>query len=103
MADREVIQTYAMRLLAMGNPKRLEILAILNEDEMSVCDLAEQLGMGQSSLSQHLARLRQAGLVTTRRDGQLIFYRSARPCLLELLKDWSRQLSAPRPAPAVRR
>ena len=51
MADREMIQAYAMRLLAMGNPKRLEILAILNEEEMSVCDLAEQLGMGQSSLS----------------------------------------------------
>jgi ArsR family transcriptional regulator, virulence genes transcriptional regulator len=92
-----------MRLLAMGNPKRLEILAILHEEEMSVCDLANRLGIGQSSLSQHLARLRQAGLVTTRRERQLIFYRAARPCLAELLTNLSRQFPASRSAPLIRR
>lgn len=61
-----------MKLLA--NENRLMILCQLADGEKSVGELAALIGLGQSPLSQHLARLRQDGLVTTRRDGQSIYY-----------------------------
>ena len=68
----------AARLLAaLGQSKRLMALCRLMETEMSVGALAEAVGLGQSALSQHLARLRDLGLVATRREGQTIYYRLA--------------------------
>lgn len=64
-------------LALMGNPKRLLILCRLAEAEMSVGVLAGAVGLSPSALSQHLARLRAAGVVDTRRDGQTIHYRLA--------------------------
>ncbi|TPL88666.1 metalloregulator ArsR/SmtB family transcription factor [Mesorhizobium sp. B2-3-12] len=62
-------------LEAVGNPTRLLILAILLDGEISVNALSEKLGFPytQSALSQHLAKLRRAGLVDTRRDGHSIY------------------------------
>lgn len=62
-------------LKAMANIKRLEILLYLSQNETSVGDLQQKIGLSQSALSQHLAVLRQAGLVQTRRNRQQIFYR----------------------------
>lgn len=68
----------AARLMAaLGQPKRLMALCRLVDTEMSVGALAESVGLGQSALSQHLARLRDLGIVATRRDGQTIYYRLA--------------------------
>jgi DNA-binding transcriptional ArsR family regulator len=61
----------------LSNPKRLMILCQLLDGEKSVMSLVEAIGISQSALSQHLAKLRAAGLVATRRDAQTIFYRSA--------------------------
>ena len=61
-------------LKIISNPQRLAILCCLREHEMSVGELASFLEMGQSSLSQHLAKLRDCGLVETRRDQQMIYY-----------------------------
>ena len=61
-------------LALMGNARRLMILCRLVEGEASVGELAAYVGLGQSALSQHLARLREAGLVATRREAQSIFY-----------------------------
>ncbi len=70
----------AARLLAaLGQSKRLMALCRLMDTEMSVGALAEAVGLGQSALSQHLARLRDLGIVATRRDGQTIYYRLASP------------------------
>jgi DNA-binding transcriptional ArsR family regulator len=57
-------------LRAMGNPQRLRILLLLAERERSVIELEALVGLSQSAVSQHLARLRQTGLVRFRRDGQ---------------------------------
>lgn len=65
----------AHRLSLMANAKRLLILCTLGDKEMSVGALQASLGISQSSLSQHLSRLRQAEILSTRRDGQMIFYR----------------------------
>lgn len=64
-------------LTAMANPKRLLILCHLLDQELSVNQLSELVGLGQSPLSQHLGKLRALRLVATRRDGQMILYRLA--------------------------
>lgn len=70
----------ASRLLkAMSNGHRLLILCQLGQKELCVSDLVEVVGLSQSALSQHLARLRRDGLVRTRRDAQTIYYSLASP------------------------
>ena len=61
-------------LKALANRWRLMILCELHMGERSVTQLQNVVGLGQSALSQHLARLREDGLVTTRREAQTIFY-----------------------------
>lgn len=67
----------AQLLAALGQPKRLMVLCMLVDREMSVGALAEAVGLSQSALSQHLAKLRDLGIVATRRDAQTIYYRLA--------------------------
>src|SRR4051794_34595114 len=62
-------------LRAAADPTRLRILLLLKAEELSVAELQEILVMGQSTLSTHLAQLKQAGLVEDRRTGKNIFYR----------------------------
>jgi DNA-binding transcriptional ArsR family regulator len=61
-------------LKALGNARRLMILCQLVEGEKSVGELVRRIGLSQSALSQHLARLRRDGLVSTRRSAQTIYY-----------------------------
>lgn len=62
-------------LKAMSNERRLMILCHLAKGEHSVNALCDLIGMSQSALSQHLAKLRHDDLVTTRREAQTIYYR----------------------------
>lgn len=67
----------SVRLLgALANQKRLMILSHLFQGELSVNTLAQKVQLSQSALSQHLAKLRKVGIVSTRREGQTIFYKS---------------------------
>lgn len=59
---------------ALAHPVRLSILEVLREDEACVCHLEATLGQRQAYISQQLARLRDAGLVVSRRDGLNVFY-----------------------------
>lgn len=61
-------------LKAMANRHRLMILCELHKGERSVGTIQEAIGLSQSALSQHLARLREDNLVKTRRESQTIFY-----------------------------
>ncbi|HKK55214.1 metalloregulator ArsR/SmtB family transcription factor [Marinobacter sp.] len=61
-------------LKLLSNEHRLMILCILGEAEMSVGDLNERIPLSQSALSQHLANLRRAGLVSTRKESQTVYY-----------------------------
>ena len=75
----------AAMLRALGNERRLMIVCKLSEwGEANVSTLAEALGLSQSALSQHLTRLRERGIVTSRRDSQTIWYRIADPRIEEL-------------------
>lgn len=71
---REQASKAASFLKAMSNENRLLILCHLGEQEMSVSELNARIDLSQSSLSQHLARLRKDGLVITRRESQTIYY-----------------------------
>jgi len=72
-------------LRALANERRLMILCKLVEwDEGNVTALAEAVGISQSALSQHLARMRDEGLVTFRRESQTLWYRIADPRIEQL-------------------
>jgi ArsR family transcriptional regulator, virulence genes transcriptional regulator len=68
-----------------ASPRRLEILAILLVEEVSVNNLSARLGISQSALSQHLALLRAHNAVDVRRDSQLVFYRCDKPEIRKLM------------------
>lgn len=61
-------------LKALSNERRLMVICALYQGEKSVGELEKIVGLSQSALSQHLARLRRDGLVNTRRDAQTIYY-----------------------------
>ncbi len=86
-------QRYAAVGRALADPKRLCVLESLAIGELSVTDLSERVGCHVPNMSQHLAVLRSAGLVTTRREGSTIFYRLSDPRVLEayrLIQDIAR-------------
>ena len=68
---------------ALGDPKRLCVLESLATGERSVSDLSTSAGCNVPNMSQHLAVLRSAGLVVTRRAGSTVYYRLADPRVLE--------------------
>lgn len=77
----------ASRLLkSLANAQRLRILCLLATGERNVGELNDLLDVSQSALSQHLARLREDGLVTTRRQAQMIHYRLASGPAKRLIK-----------------
>jgi len=68
---------------ALADPKRLCVLECLSAGERSVRELSAEAGCQVPNMSQHLAVLRHAGLVTTRRDGSTVYYRLADARVLE--------------------
>jgi ArsR family transcriptional regulator, virulence genes transcriptional regulator len=75
----------ATLLRTLANERRLLILCQLGEGELSVGALQQRLRLSQSVLSQHLAVLRDEGVVATRRQSQTIFYRIANPAAAQLM------------------
>ena len=78
--DRQRTATVAR---ALSDPKRLCVLETLAGGERSVGELSRDVGCQVPNMSQHLAVLRTAGLVTARREGQTVFYRLADPRVLD--------------------
>jgi ArsR family transcriptional regulator len=76
-------QRFAAVGRALSDPKRLCVLESLAIGELSVGDLSTRVGCHVPNMSQHLAVLRSAGLVSTRREGSTVFYRLADPRVLE--------------------
>jgi ArsR family transcriptional regulator len=75
----------AALLKALAHEARLMVLCQLLAGEHSAGALQQSSGLSQSALSQHLARLRDEGLVATRRDAQTIYYRLAEPNVIRVL------------------
>lgn len=80
---------------AYAHPTRLQILDILSQDEACVCHLTAILGQRQAHVSQHLRVLKDANLVTNRREGLMVYYRLAdarAAAIVSLLKELQRRV-----------
>jgi len=81
--DAEKITQTADVIKAMAHPVRLEMLYALKSGEWCVCDLQALSKLDMSTVSKHLSVLKQAGLVTARKDKNWMIYALARPCVLD--------------------
>ena len=84
VADRgdELFELHARLCKVLTDPKRLQILAFLEDGRRSVNEMAVKLGIRPSTVSQHLALMRQSGLLATERQGTTIYYSLAYPEIL---------------------
>ncbi len=73
--DTEIYELQADVCLALANPKRIQIINLLKSGELSVGEMTKAMGINKANLSQHLTILRQKGIVRTRREGTVIYYR----------------------------
>ena len=73
----EHIEQASRALKAMSHPLRLKILCVLGDNEVSVQGIVDSVGTSQSNISQHLAILRDKGVLRTRKDANRVFYRVA--------------------------
>ncbi len=87
----------ATLLKSMSHPGRLMILCHLASGECPVSVLNQAVPLSQSALSQHLAGLRKAGIVDTRREGQAIYYRLSSPAVSGILETLYRIYCTPNP------
>ena len=85
IGKQEHIETAARALKAISHPLRLKILCVLGDREVSVQDIVEQVGTSQSNISQHLAIMRDKGVLRTRKDANRVFYRVGDVRTLELV------------------
>jgi len=81
--DKESLRRYATVARALSDPKRLCVLECLAAGERSVSELSREAGCQVPNMSQHLAVLRSAGIVTTRREGSVVYYRLSDERVLE--------------------
>ena len=77
--NSEIFERQALICKAFAHPGRLQILDLLSQDERGVSELQEALGISKTNVSQHLAVLKSAGVVTTRRKGKQIYCSLAMP------------------------
>jgi ArsR family transcriptional regulator, virulence genes transcriptional regulator len=82
-AEAELWEMQADICQTLANPKRLQIINLLKEQELSVGAMVKAMGVAKANLSQHLSVMRQKGILATRREGTTIYYRLAIPYITE--------------------
>jgi ArsR family transcriptional regulator len=85
MAEDDDIERASRSLKAMSHPLRLKILCTLGEEEVSVQEIVEHVGTSQSNISQHLAILRDKGILASRKDANRVYYRVSDSRTLKLI------------------
>lgn len=83
--DEDILQA-SMAIKSIAHPLRLKILCVLGDKEVSVQDIVEDVGTSQSNISQHLAILRDKGVLCTRKDANRVFYRISDERTLKLVE-----------------
>ncbi len=83
LTDKSVFEMQAEICKTLTNPKRIEILNVLKNEEKTVSELVSALGASKANVSQHLAVMRHKGILTTRREGVNIFYRVVNPKVID--------------------
>lgn len=79
----EIYRLHADLCQMLSNPTRLKILEKLKDEEKTVSELVDEIGVRQANLSQHLAELRKRDLVENRREGSNVYYKVAYPKVVE--------------------
>src|SRR3990170_1846791 len=79
MIPKEIYEIHASICQCLANPKRLEIINTLRENELSATEIAEKIGISNANASQHLAIMRNKGILRSRREGVCIYYSLANP------------------------
>jgi len=82
--NEDILQA-SLAMKAIAHPLRLKVLCVLGEGEMSVQDIVDSVGTSQSNISQHLAILRDKGILSTRKDANRVYYRVGDPRILKLV------------------
>ncbi|MDD3518045.1 MAG: metalloregulator ArsR/SmtB family transcription factor [Chromatiales bacterium] len=85
MTQEEDIERASRSLKAMSHPLRLKILCILGNGEVSVQEIVDRVGTSQSNISQHLAILRDKGILASRKDANKVYYRVSDSRTLRLI------------------
>ena len=81
--DARVLELQAEICQTLANSKRLQIVSLLKNGELPVGEMVQVMGIAKANLSQHLAIMRQKGILITRREGTTIYYRLASPKITE--------------------
>jgi len=94
--DTAIYEIRAELLKAVAHPARLMMVEALAEGEKCVCELQELVGSAMPTVSQHLAKMKSAGIVAGRRDGNRIYYRLLVPCITKIFPCLDEALRAQR-------
>lgn len=81
--EKLIYSYYAEMCKVFSHPTRLEIINALREKEMAVGELAEKLGVGIGNLSQHLSMMKDRRILSSRKEGNQVYYRIANPKMLK--------------------
>lgn len=81
----EYIREASEAMQAMAHPLRLKILCLVGNQELSVLEIVDAVGTSQSNISQHLAVLRDSGVLKARKQANKVFYRIEDPRVLEMI------------------
>ena len=73
--EEQIYQYHAEMCQVFSHPKRLEVINILRDGEMSVTELAQKLGLTVGNLSQHLSMMKERRILLTRKEGNMVYYR----------------------------
>ena len=82
---RPLYEVKAEFFKTLGHPARIRVLELLSQRDHAVAEMLPDIGIEAANLSQHLAVLRRAGLVTARKDGAAVIYSTATPYVADLL------------------
>jgi len=80
---RHLYELHAEMCKVFSHARRLQIVNALRQKEMTVSELVEETGMAMANLSQHLSMMRSRRILTTRREGNCVYYRIANPKMLK--------------------
>ncbi len=81
--ENQIYRLHADICQTLANPKRLRIINILREKEISAGEIQKVLNIPKANLSQHMSVLKQKGIVMARKEGNIVYYRLARPKILK--------------------
>lgn len=82
-SEKLIFELHAKLCKALSNPTRLEIIATLRDQEISVGELAERLAIPIGNISQHLNMMKGVGILNSRKEGNVVFYSLATPKMLD--------------------